>query len=91
MNIDHLLDATIEHYGRDAQLLKAAEECAELTAAILQYTARGSHQEIMSICEEIADVKIMISQLERIFSKASIHSFESDKIERLASRIGYKE
>ena len=91
MNTDLLLDGAIRKYGEDAQVIKAAEECAELSAALLQCRSRGTEASYEHACEEIADVGIMLSQLKRIFDEDKISKYESAKLKRLSERIGYKE
>lgn len=59
------LNTIVEHYGSDHQQRKAIEECAELTQAICKYEACLDGVE--KIVDEIADVKIMLAQLEIIF------------------------
>jgi len=41
----------------------------------------------MHVCEEIADVEIMIEQLRYIFDVDLIDQFKSEKLERLEKRI----
>lgn len=58
----------IEHYGTEHQCRQAMEECAELIQAInkaVRYPDNASVR--VQLMEEIADVKIMIQQLEEIF------------------------
>lgn len=50
-----------EHYGEEHQMLKAVEEMAELTQAILkQRTCEWSYT---AFVEELADVYIMLEQM----------------------------
>jgi len=39
------------------------------------------------VCEEIADVEIMIEQLREIFDADIINQYKTDKIERLEIRL----
>lgn len=67
------LDKIIDHYGRSHQIDKAVEELGELIVAIAK--ERGAQklrqvvpQQRADIIEEIADVKVIIAQLEIIYS-----------------------
>ena len=56
--------AILEHYGRENQKLKTLEELAELQEAILHDINKGKP---FGILEELADVYIMLSQLQLIY------------------------
>lgn len=51
----------IANFYGDEQLWKLAEECGELIQALSKYVESGEKKQVI---EEIADVKIMISQIE---------------------------
>lgn len=65
-------------YGDDSQMYMAIEEMSELTKEICKYKRLPNNYD--KIADEIADVKIMIEQLEHIFGV-------SEKVEK---RINYK-
>lgn len=76
-NLDHpyiiaLFDRARKVYGERHQMKKCAEECCELSTAILRYTnGCDGHTAIQcfdNILEETADVAIMVDQLCRILS-----------------------
>ena len=52
-----------DHYGFDNQLRKLNEEMAELTVAIHHYLDRKDDTSKASLCEEFADVEIMMDQI----------------------------
>lgn len=58
------------HYGKDNQLIQAMEEASELITAISHYRRRrkGSRRELL---EEMADVQIMLRQLQIIVGAGS--------------------
>ena len=85
MLVDSTLDKIIDHYGRDHQIEKAVEELGELSVAIAK--KRGAEMLLQhdphyrrDIIEEIADVKIVVAQLELIF-------FCRDEVEQM---VDYK-
>lgn len=58
-----------EHYGREAQMGVAQEECAELIQAISKVRRKGATADSRGhLAEEIADVLIMCSQLTKLFN-----------------------
>ena len=83
------------HYGVDAQSRQAIEEMAELTQAITKFWRyKGDDAQILRglrghIAEEIADVKVMLEQLEILFDvKNEVAENRSHKIFRQLDRIG---
>ena len=72
VEVDLIYVKAIERWGRDAQIVKAAEEMAELSAVLLKYVnlppddaERDALKE--RILEEMADVEIMLEQLGLVF------------------------
>lgn len=55
-----------EHYGKDHQLLKMSEECGELSTAIARFILKPTNETYENLVEEMADVKIMIRQMEHL-------------------------
>ena len=79
---EKILRATIEHYGGSGQQLKAIEELSELIRAI----SRANDPE--NIAEEMADVRIMLDQLEIIFGNHdAVKAWEFRKLQRLNHRL----
>jgi NTP pyrophosphatase (non-canonical NTP hydrolase) len=59
--VETVIQKAIERYGADLQKQVAIEEMAELTKEICKdFRGKGNREHIL---EEIADVKIMLSQL----------------------------
>lgn len=87
MKRDELLRNAIKTYGEDAQILMVFEEMAELQKEICK-RARGKDNAVL-IAEEIADVRIMLDQLEIICNlDGLIDAVEDMKLVRLAKRLG---
>lgn len=79
---EKILKAAIEKYGRGAQRDKAIEELSELIRAL----ARSDDPE--NIAEEMADVRIMLDQLELIFGNGQkVARYELLKLRRLDQRV----
>lgn len=80
---ENVIQRAIKKNGLDLQLTVAIEELAELQQAICKYKRGEEH----NVEEEIADVKIMIEQLETIFNKDKIRRWRNKKIERLERKL----
>lgn len=80
---EDVIQRAIKKNGLDLQLTVAIEELAELQQAICKYKRGEEH----NVEEEIADVKIMIEQLETIFNKDKIRRWRNKKIERLDRKL----
>lgn len=73
-------------WGAHAQELMAVEEMSELTQALSKHF-RGK-TDLVNIVEEIADVRIMLEQLEMLFDcSAAVQGALDYKIERLQERL----
>lgn len=70
------------HYGDAHQVDKAIEEMAELTKELLKN--RQGLGNGLAVAEEMADVKIMLAQLEIIYdNRGLVKSFVDAKLKRL--------
>ena len=75
-----LLEA-IEHYGIGHQLVKVIEELSELIQAL----AKNDDDHV---AEELADVRIMLDQLELILDNHDrVQEWEYEKLMRLDARV----
>lgn len=68
-----ILDKIIDHYGRSHQIDKAVEELGELIVAIAKERGAQKLRQVdphhrADVIEEISDVKVIIAQLEIIYS-----------------------
>ena len=83
----------IEYYGAKHQLLKLAEECAELTQQCMKcFDINIAYHE--DFVEELADVKIMLTQFESILTPAFAELYEKiirEKLDRQIERIESEE
>ena len=79
---EKILRAAIDRYGRGTQRDKAIEELSELIRAL----ARADDAE--NVAEEMADVRIMLDQLEIIFGNGQkVARYEVMKLRRLDARV----
>lgn len=76
----------IEFYGKENQIIKAVEECAELQQRLCNTFTKQANTSL--IAEEIADVKIMLEQMQIIFNCSSeVENWVDFKIQRQIERM----
>lgn len=88
-NEDEKAHSIIRYYGAKHQLLKLAEECAELTQQCMKcFDLDLQYSE--DFIEELADVKVMLMQFESILSPAFAEMYEriiTEKLDRQLKRM----
>lgn len=85
IKIKEIEEEAIELFG-DKQIVVAIEELSELQKCLTKYL-RGSYQEY-NIAEEMADVKIMLEQLELKFKNSeNVDKIKKIKIEKLEKMV----
>ena len=86
MTYERILKKAIGTYGKELQTIVAIEEMSELTKELCKQL-RG-RDNLEAIAEEIADVQIMLEQLQIMFDCAGkVKTYEAAKIERLRERL----
>lgn len=94
----------ISKYGSVHQIEILLEECNELIHSLHKLKRMKLHDNqypnksytieeclvYWNVCSEIADVKIMLAQMEMIFNKEAIDLAVERKIERLEQRINHE-
>ena len=86
MTRDEILKNALKHYGANSQRIVAIEEMSELIKELCK-VSRGE-ENIEHIAEEIADVRIMLDQMEILFDcREQVELIESGKLERLRKRL----
>lgn len=80
------------HYGVEKQSMQTCEECGELITAVSKLTRGETSARILSLIEEIADVRIMMSQLMLLYGISDLEVTEvmQAKLERQLERIKRK-
>lgn len=85
-----ILQKAIDTYGDEMQIAVAIEEMSELTKALIK-DKRHNYKILddwQNTAEEIADVKIMVEQLEMIFDcKEEVDKQIEFKLNRLKERL----
>lgn len=75
-----IIKRAVEHYGVNAQMLKCIEEMGELSRALSRALNQNERTDNANICEEIADVSILLDQLHWHFGKDYILRLKMEKI-----------
>lgn len=84
MESDVFEDA-IDKWGVESQIVMAQEECAELITELARdYRGRSDDD---ALAEEIADVQIMMEQLELVVGRERVREAREGKLERLRERL----
>ena len=87
MEREDIYNLALEKYGPASQLFMVFEEMSELQKELCKAVrgkANGDH-----IAEEIADVKIMLAQMQILFGNSEkVEEYTSAKLKRLAERLG---
>src|SRR5574344_1333196 len=86
------IEKIADHYGLQHQLYKSVEELIELVQAIQEYSFKlGMRDDEIStehVADEIADVKIMIAQLEYLLElKVEVSDRVNFKLDRQLDRM----
>lgn len=84
-----ILKSAVAEFGESKQLDMLQEECLELALAISKVRRRGGIDiaEMDGFFEELADVKIMLFQMDLIFGGHLTDSWIEHKINRLEARL----
>lgn len=84
--MENVLKDAIDFFGEDMQINVAIEELSELIKELCKHK-RGCGNK-MHIAEEMADVKIILEELEIIFNnKNRVKMWYEDKVKRLERNI----
>lgn len=96
MDRAELLKEAVSRWGKESQSFKAIEEMAELTKALSKAYRKPEKDQILNVLEEIADVRIMLDQMQIIYEPLcyeagmayTIANEEENKLSRLAYILG---
>ena len=84
--LNDVLDLALSTYGAQAQTMMVMEEMAELQKELCKH-ARGKENRAQ-IAEEIADVQIMLEQMELLHDcEGLVAGFKAQKLDRLEKRL----
>ena len=82
-----LFEKAINQWGRQSQIDMMIEECAELVKALCKLKRKHDPSDtgalVNDICEEIADVQLMVNQMKIVFGSKEVKDWYAVKVERL--------
>ncbi len=81
MDNKELYQQTLVLWGEQAQYDQAAEECAELIAALMHY--RRDKVNSQQVIDELADVTLMVGQLTWMFGEQQVAEAVTRKRQKL--------
>jgi NTP pyrophosphatase (non-canonical NTP hydrolase) len=82
-----LYQNVVETVGNAAQIEMVIEECSELIHALQKFKRASNDASIENVCDELADVEIMIEQMRCVFNSDTIEERKDYKLHRLAQRL----
>lgn len=86
MKTNEIYRRALDRYGIGAQCVVAIEELSELQKEICKQIRGGGNLD--SLAEEVADAKIMIEQIVKMFGiKEATEEWRKRKLERLERRL----
>ena len=80
-----ILGAAIAKFGVDSQVAKTLEECGELIVAIMHH--RDNRIDVAALASEVADVSIMVQQMEMMLPAGLVAEARREKLDRLRKRL----
>lgn len=87
----HLYKNSIDCFGQNMQFDIAIEECSELIKSIIKIKRNTTIDNLNNLCEEIADVEIVLEQLRYIcgslHKESLIDVIKEEKLNRLNNLI----
>lgn len=83
-----LYKLAIEFWGEDFQKRMVVEECAELIKELTKEKRKINGSSREQILGELADVKIMLEQMELVYGKDEIEKHRQIKLSRLCVLLG---
>lgn len=86
--INEICIKAVQKWGKDHQIDKCIEECAELMNELIKQ--RDNRSNIEDIADEIADVDIMLEQMKYIYGYDRCEAHKAKKLERLKEKICMK-
>jgi hypothetical protein len=86
-----VLNRAIAIFGKNDRIDKIIEECTELSLALQHLKNKNINSErIYAVCDEIADVTIMLNQAIKIFNEPYQSKLINDRIDYKIDRLEKK-
>lgn len=79
-----LYEKAIVKFGKPSQIEMLIEEMSELILALQKFKRTPSKENANEVCDEMADVQIMLEQNNLVFSEALVSERKQFKLDRLS-------
>lgn len=83
MKVETLYEKAIQRFGKPSQIEMLIEELAELQLALQKFKRNPTKETAEGVCDEMADVEIMLEQNRYIFNPETINKRKKFKLDRL--------
>lgn len=98
MEFDNIFNEALETFGESAQMIKTVEELSELSQALCIYhihlnlLPREHDEKLLEVLKrrvilEMADVRIMLIQMEEVFGSMELEECYDKKLKKLEATI----
>jgi NTP pyrophosphatase (non-canonical NTP hydrolase) len=84
---DDVLRQAVNTWGMKSQIQMAQEECAELIVALSHYQRNPTDATFCDVVNELADVKIMVAQMELLFGQTEVAIKIGEKMAGLQEKL----
>jgi len=82
-----LYEAAIDKWGKPSQIEMLIEEMGELILALQKFKRDPSKEMAAHVCDEMADVEIMLEQNKLVFSESEVEERKAFKLDRLNTTL----
>lgn len=78
-----LYEQALKKWGEEDQLFMFFEEVGELMKAVNKFRRKPNKDTFDNVCEELADVELVMNQIRIMVDESVIEKYRARKIERL--------
>jgi len=82
-----LYEKAIVKFGKPSQIEMLIEELAELTLALQKFKRDPSPEKAAEVCDEMADVEIMVEQNKLVFNEVLVGERKQFTLDRLTNTL----
>lgn len=87
MNEEEIYDKAMQKWSFQSQMLVCMEECGELIQALSHDVRQKTEESNEAVCEELADVEIMLAQMRRVYGNKNVDAHKARKLARLEELV----
>jgi len=87
-DMTELCQQAIDTWGEDLQIKMMIDECSELIQALCKLTRKNKEEAEADVVSELADVELMLTQMNLMFGRERVVEQIEYKKNRLRERLG---